>query len=446
VVVSEENSASESIGQRLRRLRLERGLTQQQLTGSSLSSAQISRIESGKRQPSVRTIRFLAQQLQLSPEYLETGRTVTASASRELRLAEVEVRIRFGEDPSGVLSVLEDIYLEAKQTGDTALLVRALADLGLVAASQGRYLDAASQLERAIETGEVHPATHSNVFAALARTYWLLDDYESYANLMETCLARLAEYPSEEMAVPRTIYMTQLSYALSCLGEFDRARELLQQVSEEEEQQADPYGRARLCWSLARLSTAEGRMPAALEYARRSIALLETSEDGVHLGRAHLLCGLIFNLDDRAEDASKHLALAEKYFGPRIDPIDLGQLRTEQAKSRAQLGDSEGAVALAEEAIRLLEGDPDYLGSAWHALAKAHAARGHVDEACLYYEKAVERMDGNRSEWREAAQACRGWALALKQAGQREAAALAFGRAAEIMRRAASGAPIPKPR
>lgn len=371
---------------------------------------------------------------------------MTASASLELRLADAEVRVRFGEDPGGILPALEDIYLEAKRLGDATLLGRALVDLGLVAASQGHYPEAASQLEQAVETGEVHPATHSNVFVALARVYWLLDDYESYAKLMERCLERLAEHPSEDAAVARTTYMTQLSYALSCLGEFDRARELLLQVSEKEEQQADPYGRARLYWSLARLSTAEGRLPTALAYARRSIALLETSEDDVHLGRAHLLCGLIFNLDDRAEEAGKQLALAEKFFGPRIDPIDLGQLRTEQAKSRAQLGEAKEALAFAEEATRLLERDPDYLGSAWHALAKAHALRGDADAACLYYEKAVEIMGDDRSEWREAVQAYRGWALALKVAGCRDEAARAFGRAADISRRQTARATGTRPR
>ena len=274
----------------------------------------------------------------------------------------------------------------------------------------------------------------------LARTYWLLDDYERYANLMESCLQRLAECPAEETAVARTTYMTQLSHALSCLGEFDRARDLLLQVSEEEEERADLYGRARLYWSLARLSGAEGKLSSALEYARRSIALLETSEDEVHLGRAHLLCGLIYNLDDRPQEASKHLASAEKLFGPRIEPIDLGQLRTEQAKSLAELGDLEQALAYAKEAARLLESDPDFMGSAWHALAKAHAARGDVEEACTYYKKATECLENDRSGWREAVQTCRGWALVLKDAGRRDDAARAFGRAAEITRRATSKA------
>ena len=444
--MSEDFPKQESIGQRLYRLRRERGLSQQQLSESGLSTAQISRIEAGKRRPSVRAVRLLARELQISPEYLESGHTMTAAERLELRLADLEVRIGFGERPNEVLAVLEEIYLAAQRAGNTALIVRALADLGLVAVEQGRYGEAASRLEQAVETGEIHPATHPNVYGALARTYWLLDDYERYANLMESCLEQLAEYPAEETAVARTTYMTQFSYALSCLGEFDRARDLLVQMSEEQEQRSDLYSRARLCWSFARLATAEGRLPTALEYARRSVALLETSEDEVHLGRAHLLCGLIFNLEDRAEEARKQLGLAETLFGPRIDPIDLGQLRAEQAKSFAELGDAERALAYAEEAARLLEGEPDSLGSAWHALAKAHAVRGDLAEACMYFEKAIERIEGDLSGWREAVQACRSWALALREVGRRDDSALAFGRAADITRRATSKATVHKPR
>ncbi len=444
--MSKHVTARETIGERLLRLRRERGLSQQQLAGSGLSTAQVSRIEAGKRQPSVRAIRLLARELRVTPEYLETGHAMTTAESLELRLADVEVRIHFGEDLSEVLVVLEDVYHEIKRAGNPVLLSRALADLGSVAASQGRNREAVSLLERAIETGDVHPATHPHVFTALARTYWLLDDYERYANLMESCLQRLAECPSEETAVARTTYMTQLSYALSCLGEFDRARDLLLQVSEDEEQRADLYGRARLCWSLARLLGSEGKLHSALEYARRSIALLEASEDDVHLGRAHLLCGLIFNLDDRAQEASKQLDLAEALLGPRIEPIDLGQLRTEQAKSLAELGDPEQALAYAQEAARLLERDPDYLSSAWYALAKAHAVRGDLDEACTYFEKAIEGIEGDRGGWREAVQACRGWALVLRKAGRRDDAARVLGRAAEITRRATSRATVTESR
>jgi tetratricopeptide (TPR) repeat protein len=361
---------------------------------------------------------------------------MTPADALELRLADIEIRIRFGEEPVELLAALEEIKQEALKSGNSVLRVRTLVDLSMVEARWGRYRDAASRLEQVIATGEVHPATHVHVYDALARNYWAQDDYERYAGLMESCLRQLDDYPAEETSVARTTYMTHLSYAFSELGEFDRARELLAEMREEEDDESDPYGRARLWWSFARLSTSEGKLQTALEYARRSIALLETSEDNIHQGRAHLLCGVIFNLDDQAGEAIKHLSLAETLMGSRADPLDRGKLRAEQAKALAELGDSEQALARAHEATRLLERDPDHLGSAWHGLAKALAAQGRIEEACDYYEKAVERIEQDRGGWREAVQACRSWALVLREADRRDEAALAFGRAAEIARRA----------
>ena len=54
----------------MRRLRLERGLSQRQLASRGVTYAYISRIESGQRIPSVRAIRLLARRLGVTPEYL----------------------------------------------------------------------------------------------------------------------------------------------------------------------------------------------------------------------------------------------------------------------------------------------------------------------------------------------------------------------------------------
>lgn len=67
----------ESIGKRLKRLRLERNLSQRDLSGPGVSYAYISRIEAGARSPSVKALRKLAAKLEVTPEYLETGRTET---------------------------------------------------------------------------------------------------------------------------------------------------------------------------------------------------------------------------------------------------------------------------------------------------------------------------------------------------------------------------------
>jgi transcriptional regulator with XRE-family HTH domain len=63
----------ETVGERLHRLREERGLSQRELASPGVSYAYISRIEAGQRTPSVKALRQLASGLGVSVEFLETG-------------------------------------------------------------------------------------------------------------------------------------------------------------------------------------------------------------------------------------------------------------------------------------------------------------------------------------------------------------------------------------
>src|SRR5438067_9279447 len=92
--VGEDHQLTESVGQRLRRLRLERGLSQRDLSSPGVSYAYISRIEAGARRPSVKALRMLAKKLGVTAEYLETGSEIGPSESRELHLADLELRLR----------------------------------------------------------------------------------------------------------------------------------------------------------------------------------------------------------------------------------------------------------------------------------------------------------------------------------------------------------------
>jgi transcriptional regulator with XRE-family HTH domain len=69
----------ETIGARIRRLRLERGLSQREISGPGATYAYISRLEAGQRGPSLKTLRVIAAKLGVLAEYLERGRNETAT-------------------------------------------------------------------------------------------------------------------------------------------------------------------------------------------------------------------------------------------------------------------------------------------------------------------------------------------------------------------------------
>jgi transcriptional regulator with XRE-family HTH domain len=63
----------ETIGARIKRLRLERGLSQRDLSSPGISYAYISRIEADARTPSVKALRKIAGKLGVTVEHLEKG-------------------------------------------------------------------------------------------------------------------------------------------------------------------------------------------------------------------------------------------------------------------------------------------------------------------------------------------------------------------------------------
>src|SRR4029453_2779406 len=100
MILGVSEGVTEGVGARLKRLRLQRGLSQRDLSSPGVSYAYISRIEAGARTPSVKALRKLSQKLGVSVEYLETGSDLREGDDRELRLADAELELRLGNDTS----------------------------------------------------------------------------------------------------------------------------------------------------------------------------------------------------------------------------------------------------------------------------------------------------------------------------------------------------------
>lgn len=73
--MTETETAQETIGERIRRIRLEKGVSQRELTKMTIgvSYAYLSRIETNDRKPSVSAIRQIARALGVSAVLIETG-------------------------------------------------------------------------------------------------------------------------------------------------------------------------------------------------------------------------------------------------------------------------------------------------------------------------------------------------------------------------------------
>jgi transcriptional regulator with XRE-family HTH domain len=420
----------ETVGQRIRRLRLAKGLSQRAVSGPGVSYAYVSRIEGGQRQPSLRALRHLAGKLGVDPEYLEDGQAIPAPKERELRLADAEIGLRMGGDLARSEQTLRALLDERIPDG---LEIRIRATLGKLLAEQGENDEALEQLERVVASGAVRPETRLDVYETLATVYAATKRSPQAIDLLMRCIAAVDE--DQEALTQRVRYRSVLAQVFSSIGALDRAREALEEATRLAESLPRPQDRVALYWTGARIEWMQARdADAALRFTARAIGLLEATEDTIELARAHLLAAQIHNLDRRPEDAQRHLQRAEPLLSFGDDRSSLGILRSEQAKAEAQLRHAARAVELGREAKELLTGDVRFAPNASHALALALTAAGDIDAANVEYERSVTAL-AEREQWREALNVARDWADALRGAGHTDRAYEVLERATEFGQR-----------
>jgi transcriptional regulator with XRE-family HTH domain len=138
-------AAGETIGQRLKRLRLERGLSQRELAAPGVSYAYISRIEAGTRQPSVKALRKLAAKLEVSADYLETGSDLASDIYTKLG------RAYAADGRTDQAIALFESCLEDAESVDATIAARYATLLSYALSDAGDTLRAEEVVKRALD-------------------------------------------------------------------------------------------------------------------------------------------------------------------------------------------------------------------------------------------------------------------------------------------------------
>jgi transcriptional regulator with XRE-family HTH domain len=410
----------------VRRLRLARDLSQRQLACSGVSPAYISRIESGQRMPSVRAIRVLARRLGVTPEYLESGVDIAPGEALELRLTDAELRLRLGDHSIEARHTLLAVLKEAQRAGQVEITTRAQVGLGLASLAAGNQREAAQYLSVAVASPLVSPLMQTNVYVSLSKALRFLGRAEEAVRMLEEALDDPSCHLPEGVGV-RLRLATYLSYALTDLGEFERARSVLEEL--DTDAALDGHAQVTMHWSLARLAYMEGQPRAALNEIRRAIILLDHTEDSLELARAHLFAAEVHLWAYNIPEAERHLELAARLETLAADARDLGALHSGEAVAHARRGDFESARPLIRRAHEELADAPAEQGLVWLAQALVEAGCDEPDSSAHSFERAVDALTAS-SMHREAASVCREWAELLIAAGRTEEAAVTTKRAA----------------
>lgn len=400
-------SSQETLGQRLRDLRLRRGISQAQLAFPELSDSYVSLIESDKRTPGPAVIKLLARKLDCSPSYLASG--VSDETVTELRMA-----LQYGQISlqNGEVTEARDSFAKVMHHPDLSALPNLLYEARW---GHARALEACGDLEGALAefenlatttSPEEDPDRWAWLHIALCRCYRECGDFSAGVQAGEEGLRRLAETQPRwtESAVMLGVTLLAVFFER---GDLVYAHQMANRLIGHAEDVGSARARAAAYWNAGIVAEYRGDVEAGLRLGERALALLGESDDTRNLARLRTECGrlMLRARPHEAERARDLILQAQRDLADSAaSEIDEARCVTELAKAEVALGRPAEAVRLAQEAIGRLGTDQRFLAAdALVVLAHGHIGLGEPDVAAKVLQQAAAKLEGMQSQ-RQAAQ------------------------------------------
>lgn len=426
----------ETLGQRIKKARVARGLTQEQLAAPFLTKAFISHVEHDRSSVSIETLDHLAERLDQPLPYFVLGDPhsplasdvldiLAARAQEDLDRRRYEKALGAHEDATAIAvangdstrhvdatlgrgealvglrrfadakNAARDGLTRARKAHDRHAECRALYVLGRVEQGSANYPEAASlyteALAIAVRLTPAGPARHGDIFLCRGMTRL------SMGQLEEACEdfrhgQRLFEVAGLEARVGEALVDYGLALHLS--GDADAARSILERalalLQQYEDLEVLSWARNNLGMVLLEM----GRPHQALAHFTVSLAIKRRFGDRVRechtqteIARCHLACG---ELTDARTYAERAIALTRQGFATDEAPraqIVLATLAIIERNFRKAKRYLDEAAAFCEQASMRLE-----LVTIYRELARVAALSDRFKEASIYGERAFAVM------------------------------------------------------
>ncbi|SRR6266545_1307621 len=401
-------SRQETLGQRLRDLRVRCGISQAQLAFPELSDSYVSLIESDKRVPAPAVIQLLARKLGCSPSYLESGVTDEVADGLRMTLQYAELSLQNGEAAEA-----RDSFAKVIDHPDLIAL------RGLMYEARwgfARALEACGELEQAVAELEnlaelVSPEGNSDDWAwlhlALCRCHRERGDFAAAIEVGERGLEMLAKAQDRWLESGVMLGATLLSVFCE-QGDLVHARHFADRLVRYAEEVGSVRARAAAYWEAGIAADFRGDLEAALRLAERAVALLGESDDARNIARLREECGrlLLRVRPDQADRARDLLVAAQQDLAASsAGSIDDARCLTTMAKAEIALGRYTEAIKLAQEALGIAGAGPRLVGAeALIVLGQSYVRLGRNEEAVPTLEEAAKQLEDMRAT-RHAAQA-----------------------------------------
>ncbi|MGH3023395.1 MAG: helix-turn-helix domain-containing protein [Gaiellaceae bacterium] len=425
-----------SLGERVRQLRIARGLTQTDLAGDRCSKEYVSQIERGKTRPTADTIEWLAARLGVDATFLEIG----VSSSERDRVEGVIARAEAALESNQYGDALDELSGLGDALGAVAapeLEVRALLVESWARMYEGEVRKAISTLDRArgiVEAPSFTDVDRAEVLYRLACCRYKLNSISTavalYSQALE--LVERSGLPADRL---RSHIYGWRSRCYRRQRDWEAAREDVERALELAEGMNDRRTMANGYFQASLVAERTGHWVLARTYAEKAKSIYEELHDQSNVGKLLNDIGALNFLLGKPDEAIRFLKDSFKALIDVGDDTDAARVISSLAQVHLRTGKAELAEEQARQALEMLQGRVDHLdeiGNAELVLGRALLEQDRLDEAEESFAAAESSFDQLSSASHRAA----AWIAQGDLAGRRgddHRAARLYRRAAETL-------------
>lgn len=380
------------LGTNLRRLRLQRGLTQRQLAEPAYTDAYVSTIEAGRRHPSRGALEHFAQKLEVTYEELVSGIDPGVPAQLELDLHEARKRLAQGHLESA-RAAYEKTRSTTARFGLRRLETIAEWGLGMCDERVGDFESAIEHYDRVQDIlGAKDLIAGVQALTSKARVLLMMGDVRFAIHILEDRLQRLV---IDGLADPDSLVRL---HATLVAAYFEAGLYKMAHASAEEALRLAPKATelenlANMNLNVARVSLQRGDIPQTHDFLGRAELLFRQLDLTDQLSRAHFARGYVFSRQGDLEGAREEFETARRMLDSVDSPIESARVTTELARVARLEGDLDQARAMLQTSITALrDSDPAELGQAHRELGLCLAPSDDVG-AEKSFRHAIELFD-----------------------------------------------------
>jgi transcriptional regulator with XRE-family HTH domain len=366
-------------GDTVKRMRIERGLSQRDLAGEGISTGYLSRLERGERPPTRQAATYLAGRLGVPPEILAgtgPGGAEGPAGSRERELSRLMALAASADsDARGETTLELTRQLDKGGYDNPETVWHALWQTADYYGAHGEYAAERAPLERLRELSDelAEPHLSTRAYTQLARCQLVLGDTRAALDSAEHAYALAGGLPPEESGSELIKALTTLIAVESESGNPQQATEHADRLLELVER-APTLLRVRALWNIAMADARAGSQERASAVMETALAVLDSRDDPVLWVRLRLAAvSLYLQVDPPRLEASAELLgdarQALRYVGSE-------RHSREELLLEARLAMEQGEYARARESVDALEGRESLLG--YRDLARLAVVRGQL--------------------------------------------------------------------